>query len=152
MPYTEGDALWIPRPEAGIHYRWISADIRRLAQWQISIGEGRPGYALTKGDTVTETRTKAKSLGLNDTYVNELANRIQFGDLILAQIPQEEYERRVSILHGRQKAVVKSSQEIVDTLDLPGVKLHVREVGEIEDRKKFAQRESTNRVGYTGPA
>jgi len=151
MPYSD-EPLRVPLPETGKHYRWLSIDIRRLQAWQVGVGTGRPGYRLVKGDTVAQTKEEAKKIGLNDEYVNELANRIQYGDVTLGWIPEEEYQKRVRETTSRQAGRVAASKQAIEEVNLPGVKLRVQEVGEIEERKKFARRDSNNRVGWNPPS
>lgn len=154
MPYfpaQKGDPYFIPKKDASRHYRYVSADPRRLGGWLMSFGD-IPGYTLIQGATVAETIAKAKALGLPESYVNKVDNRIQIGLNILADIPIAEHFRRVKEkIDERIESLQAAKDSFHETADrLKGV--HSREFadGQAEDEKEFHTREDRPFSGQAG--
>lgn len=144
------DPFFIPKPDPSRSYRWISTDAKRLSQWLRSYGS-IPGYELVQGKTVDETRALAKSLGLSAHDVSTTFNWISYGDLVLASIPIEEFERRRQEFADMVRADGDGMlDQYYEAATRKGIKPFVKEVEEIEDRKKRAAAEYHDRVGYTG--
>lgn len=165
MPYSgpRGDRDWsyIPNPDPTRHYRWLADDPRRLSLWLRSIGNC-PGYELVRRPyakpvkDIDETNTTwglAKQLGLDpEGYVDVTNNRIRYQFSVLASIPMEEYERRVS--ESREEAIQRDASiedSYMARVEARGVRPFKRELEEIEDRKEFATRPSNNRVSLSQP-
>jgi hypothetical protein len=138
--------------DPSLHYRWVRNKPERYEQLFIPHGD-RPGYSIVQGTSIESTRELAiKLFGTESAQglVDE-RNRIKYGDLILASIPKVEYEQRLEELRENDRRTRQSIDEAYrDSLDRRGVRALVAELGEFEDRKSFATRESNNRVGYTG--
>lgn len=148
--------LHVPKPERGWHYRWIADDQERLAGHQLGHGDS-PGYHIVRGDTVPATREVAQKHGLPDAYVNELYNRIQYGRLILARIPEAEARRRVRERHADlMDRLQVSLEEYQDKANRRGIRPFGLEGSaddvekEISDRKRHAQTGGSDRVSSPG--
>lgn len=157
MPYggpsdNVNDPWAIPNPDPTRHYRWISSDPRRLSLWLRSWGTV-PGYSLVQGDSIDETRRLAEKLGFHASIV-DTANRISFGFNVLADIPREEYERRVKEKVDEQlEKVAQTRESFHEAVDkIHGVKSFEQDPEEFEDRKKFNRRGAGERpfVGQAG--
>lgn len=147
MPWmpTGTNPLDVPNKEPGRHYRWLwYANKQKFAQWLMSFGD-RPGYRLEQGRTLDETKALAERLGFSIGYVDIATNRIVFGDLVLASIPQVEYERRFNEDTAEQRALataVERGEDYKEALsDNPHVRPFAMQLGEWEDRKNHATRE-----------
>lgn len=143
------DALAVRKPEPGMGYRWLADDPERLSLHLVGDPD-MPGYKIVQGKNVPETKKLAAKLGFSEGYVNELTNRIQYGRLILGQIPKiaqqaRQRELRTDLLDllGRRE------EEATEKMKRAGVNPIVGEAEEFEDKKQFATRESDNRVFVT---
>jgi hypothetical protein len=150
MPYTPSsqiDPWFIPHPEEGRAYRWISADIRRLDGHLRSYGD-IPGYRLECRNTPEETLALCEKLGLPSTYVNKARNRIEYGDNILASIPDVERVRRFheSLEDTRQRLDQPKEKFYGQVESTPGMRVYEKPLEEHLDRKRHANREGRDRV------
>jgi hypothetical protein len=108
------------------------------------------GWELCKGEE------EAKSLFGSDVvnYVTTSDGRIRKGDLTLMKIPMPRY-REIQEMRLREAREQKSMTDDrfmagIEEIGHPGIKPFVMEGEEYADRQEFDQRESQNRVGYTG--
>lgn len=152
MPWQDPDTMdefAIPNPDPSRHYRWLDTNPKKLRRWLL---QGK--YELECGATREATEKLAEKLfgPAGAGMVADGINRIMAGDHYLASIPIEEYERRRQLIAAAGRDAVSRSED--DYMDkaarIPHVTPFKRDVEEIEDRKRFALRDSTNRVGYTG--
>jgi hypothetical protein len=147
------DEFGVPFQDPSRHYRWLASDPKKLRRWLL---QGR--YELECGPTVETTKELAVKLfgPAGEHMVSDSLNRItsHSGDHYLASIPMEEYLRRREIIASMSRDRLSNAEDAYfDAASrTPHVRPFKREVEEIEDRKKFVSRESTNRVGYSGAA
>lgn len=157
MPYVhpEQAMYMIPnweRVHPDLHPRWISIDAKRFNMHQQSFGDF-PGYKVYGSDcqTIEELTEKVEALGLPASYVNTNTYRVQLGDVVLAFIPRAEYERR--LVEKLNMTRQRSDDEInayLDSTRRKGVRPIVMSEDEFADKKEFYNRDSNNRVGYSG--
>ncbi len=153
MPWLEPNAMGefdVPFQKADRHYRWIDSKPEKLRKWLL---QGK--YELECGPTIEKTKELAVELfGANGEHMVSELNRIvsTSGAHYLASISMEEYLRRRAIIASMSRDALTASEEAYfDAASrTPHVRPFKREIEEIEDRKKHALRESTNRVGYSG--
>lgn len=153
MPYFPSgfDALYV-KPLPGKHFRWISMDAKRQRHWLMNFGD-RPGYKLLQGSNPEETMKLIEEIGLSTPYFNSALNAITFGDLILAWLPEEEYQRRREEIANETASRMDSVvDQYYEAATRRGIRPFVREIEEIVDRKMRAQADYGGRVGYTGPS
>ena len=150
--YNLMDPWGVPNPDPARRYRWIATDPRRLSLWLRSYGEV-PGYSLVQGASIKDTKALAERLGLSDRLV-DASNRIVYGHNVLADIPVEEYERRVSERVDEQLDKLASAKDEFHAKaeGLHGIKTFEQTPEETADRKEFHQREPGDRpfVGQAG--
>ena len=150
MPYVPNrntDVFYIPNPEPGRAYRFISSDIRRLAGHLRSYGD-IPGYRIEQGNSVEETKKLCEKLGLPIEYVVAARNRIEYGDVILASIPDVEKVRRFheSLEHTRDRLDQSKDKFYGQVESTRGMKVYERDLAEHQDRKRHAERDGRDRV------
>lgn len=131
------------------HPRFISMDARRMKGHATSYGK-YPGYQqLGAGMSADELAETVEKLGMTRDVINTALNRVVIGDLMLAWIPREEYERRFrEKLTAAEERINRSIDRHLASQRTKGIKPIVMETEELEDRRAFAARESDNRVGY----
>ena len=141
MPYVPigQDQLAIPNPDPARAYRWIASDIQRLTQHLRSYGK-IPGYSIVNHpDGPTQTQDIAEQLGLPKEMVNVAMNRIMWGDLVLADIPIEEMNRRTleKLCSGKER--VSNARERAESLadELPGIRVRKESPEELVAEAEF---------------
>lgn len=159
MPYLPSgyDAYSLPNwyniyPDR--HPRWISMDSRRYKLHLMDYGR-KTGYVpFGLGMSEAELKEAVEKIGLNDTYIDYARGRVVVGDVMLAWIPEEEWQRRVK----------ERLANVQDSLDVPLERYlssarskyvtprAFESEAEVDDYKKFATRDGSPRVGYTGAA
>jgi hypothetical protein len=155
MPYLPptADLFSVPNWTAihpDLHKRWISTKPDKMRGHMWDFGGG--GYVLygSKYDTLDKLKAAALALGLSEHHVDVASGQIKIGDLVLACISREEYERRVT---ERTAAAADRDQQAIDgflAMERRGIKPRVYgSEEEYKDERNFAVRESNNRVGAT---
>ena len=148
---TTHDAFHIPNKDPNRHYRWISADRKKLAMWLRSLGDS-PGYRLEQGASAKETLALCTQLGLPAQYVDAARNVIRNGDLFLASVSVEEYDKRIAFLvrmgQDRQQAAREDFLAQADAT--PGVTAVTDEPEEFMEKKAHAEREDRPVSGQSG--
>lgn len=142
----------VAHPDPAMHYRWLDVTPDRLSQALIAHGQ-RPGYKLVKGAKLADTKAMAEKLfgPGGEEMVNEVTNRIQFGNLVLGQIPMAEVvRRRAELKADRLDKLQASRDEYKDRATQRGIRPIEKELGEIQDRKEFASRDGGGRVSLAG--
>lgn len=138
----------VANPDPAMHYRWLDITPERLSQALVPHGK-RPGYKLVKGPKLDDTKTMAKKLfgDGGEEMVNEVTNRIQFGNLVLGQIPRVEAQRRRDELKAdRTDRLASARDEYKDRAAGRGIRPIDVDPDEIADRKEFASRDGGGRV------
>ena len=144
----------IANPKPGRHYRWLKwTNKTHLANWLHTHGD-RPGYKLTQCDTVKDTKKLANELGPGETYVNDAKNRIEYGDVVLAELPIEEAARRdKEKMEDQHRASQSASdaEEFMGNVDASSkyIKPIKRQFGEMVDRRKHAERDGKSFVSLS---
>jgi hypothetical protein len=135
------------------HKRFISTkpDKLRGHMWDFGTGAYVPyGSQFTKPE---ELIAAASELGLSPAVVNTSLMRIMVGDLMLAYIPKDEYERRRKEMGDMLRDRGDEAVDAYLATERRGVKPRVFETEEeYKDVRNHATRESNNRVGYRGRA
>jgi len=148
MPYVpEGhNAGNIPNPDKNLSYRWIATD-GRLREHLLSHGD-RPGFKLQHGKTVPETIKLAEKIGLDKNWVNELTNRIQWGDVVLAAVPRAEMnKRKQELLRIADDSADYQTEKFMAEARAKGITPRVYDSPEeMQDRKEFAARSGHERT------
>ena len=152
MPYVspQKDPWNIPKPDSSRHYRWIASDPRRLGLWLRGFGD-IPGYRLLQGKDRADTIKIAERLGFPASYV-DVNNRITWGHNVLADIPREEYDRRVKERLDEQLEKIYTAQNSVsEAVDkIPGVDMFVEHPDETAMRKANSERDGRPFSGQSG--
>lgn len=144
------DPYYIPNKDPNLHYRWISDAPTKLGLWLRSYGS-RPGYTLVQGATIEETQKIAEEHGLTAQYVTA-ANRIAYGQNVLAAIPREEHERRVAEQVAEQRSKLAAAKDAfhAEGDNIPGIRTFEDHPENLDDKRKFAEREDRPFSGQTG--
>lgn len=144
------DPMYVPIKEKGWHYRWLADDPDRLSQHVVGENPGE-GYSVLRGATFDEAKEIAAAHGLPETYVDPLTCRIRFGRLVLGRVPMAVIMARRAEKAAERKGTFSSVKETyIERARRAGVKpVFFEDIEELEDRKKFATRESDNRVALS---
>lgn len=153
MPYLPptADLFSVPKWDEvhpDLHKRWISTKPDKMRGHMWDFGGG--GYVLygSRFDTLDKVKAAALALGLSEFHVDAASGQIKIGDLVLACISRDEYNRRVE---ERMAVARDRDQTAIDgflAMERRGIKPRVYDSEEqYRDERNFAVRESTNRVG-----
>ncbi len=147
MPlFTDEDITFIPHPKPDTHYLWGPADPTELSDYLQS------GYSLVtkqEAEEIYDSKDMASTL-------TDINGRIRRGDMILLKTSAAraaEIQAYMDRKHRDQEGRTRQSfHQAIDRIGHKAITSYEAPVGEMAEQRKFAQRESNNRVFVSRPA